>query len=69
MQNVPLLPLGDITNVCQQTTVDLDEKKEQKKARRRAAYRKKKEEAANKQKDENLTALTISGKDVYVSAI
>ena len=64
-----MLPLGDITNVCQPSSVDLDEKKEQIKARRRAAYRKKKEEAASKQKDENLTALTISGTDVYVSAI
>ena len=69
MLNVGGLPLGDITNVCQPTTVDLDDKKEQLKSRRRAAYRKKKEEAASKQKDENLTALTISGKDVYASAI
>ena len=69
MLNVGGLPLGDITNVCQPTTVDLDDKKEQLKSRRRAAYRKKKEEATSKQKDENLTALTISGKDVYVSAI
>ncbi|KAM3312783.1 hypothetical protein ACQJBY_032538 [Aegilops geniculata] len=61
MQNVPLLPLGDITNGCQPTSVDLDEKKEQIKARRRAAYRKKKEEAASKQQDENLAALTKSG--------
>ncbi|XP_044374910.1 uncharacterized protein [Triticum aestivum] len=60
MQNVPLLPLGDITNGCQPTSVDLDEKKEQIKARRRAAYRKKKEEAASKQQDENLAALTKS---------
>ncbi|XP_044425279.1 uncharacterized protein [Triticum aestivum] len=60
MQNVPLLPLDDITNGCQPTSVDLDEKKEQIKARRRAAYRKKKEEAASKQQDENLAALTIS---------
>ena len=52
MQNVPLLPLGDITNGCQPSSVDLDEKKEQIKARRRAAYRKKKEEAASKQLDE-----------------
>ena len=64
MQNVPLLPLGDITNGCQPTSVDLDEKKEQIKARRRAAYRKKKEEAASKQQDENLAALMKSGKDV-----
>ena len=63
MQNVPLLPLGDITNGCQPTSVDLDEKKEQIKARRRAAYRKKKEEATVKQQDENLSALTISGKN------
>nr|XP_045084737.1 uncharacterized protein LOC123494120 [Aegilops tauschii subsp. strangulata] len=60
MLNVGGLPLGDITNVCQPTTVDLDDKKEQLKSRRRAAYRKKKEEAASKQKDENLSALSIS---------
>ena len=64
MQNVPLLPLGDITNGCQPISVDLDEKKEQMKARRRAAYRKKKEEAASKQLDENQPALTILGKNV-----
>ncbi|XP_048530186.1 uncharacterized protein LOC125509291 isoform X2 [Triticum urartu] len=64
MLNVGWLPLGDITNVCQPTTVDLDDEKEQLKSRRRAAYRKKKEEAASKQKDENLTALTISDGDL-----
>ena len=69
MLNVGGLPLGDITNVCQPTTVADDDKKEQLKSRRRAADRKKKEEADNKQKDENLTAITISGMDVYVSAI
>ncbi|XP_044380597.1 uncharacterized protein [Triticum aestivum] len=61
MLNVPQLPLGDITNVCQPSSMDLDEKKEQIKARRRAAYRKKKEEAASKQLDENQPALTILG--------
>lgn len=40
-----------------------EEKMEQIKARRRAAYRKKKEEATVKQQDENLSALTISGKN------
>ena len=59
-----MLPLGDITKVCQPTSVDLDEKKELTNARRRAGYRKKKEEAASKQQDENLPAITKSGKDV-----
>ena len=68
-QNVPRHPLSDITNADQPSSVDLDEKRELKKARRRAAYRKKKEEADSKQKVENLTAITISGMDVYVSAI
>ena len=62
-QNVPRHPLSDITNAYQPSSMDLDEKKEQIKARRRAAYRKKKEEAASKQQDENLSALTISGKN------
>ena len=64
MQNVPLSPLGDITNVYEPASVDLDDKNEQIKARRRAAYRKKKEEAASKQQDENLDAHAISGKNV-----
>ena len=62
--NVPRHPHSDITNADQPSSVDLDEKRELIKARRRAAYRKKKEEATVKQQDENLSALTISGKNV-----
>ena len=63
-QNVPHHPLSDITNAYQPSSMDLDEKREFIKSRRRAAYRKKKEEATVKQQDENLSALTISGKNV-----
>ena len=61
--NVPRHPHSDITNADQPSSVDLDEKRELIKARRRAAYRKKKEEATVKQQEENLSALTISGKN------
>ena len=64
VHKVPSSPLGDITNGYQPTSVDLDEKNDQIKARGRAAYRKKKEESTVKQQDENLSALTISGKNV-----
>ena len=63
MQNVPLSPLGDISNGCQPTSVDLDKKNEKIKAQRRATYHKKKEDATSKKKDENLPALTNSGKN------
>ena len=62
--NVPCHPQSDINNADQPSSVDLDEKRELKKARRRAAYRKKKEEDTVKQQDENLSALTTSGKSV-----
>ena len=61
--NVPRHPHSDITNADQPSSVDLDEKRELIKARRRASYRKKKEEATVKQQEENLSALTISGKN------
>ena len=64
MQNVARHPLGDITNAYQPSSMDLDERKELIKARRRASYRKRKEEATVKQQNENLSALTISGKNV-----
>lgn len=64
VQNVARHPLGDITNAYQPSSMDVDERKELIKARRRAAYRKRKEEATVKQQNENLSALTISGKNV-----
>jgi hypothetical protein len=67
VENVSLSPFGDIGNVSQRTSVDLDDKNELIKARRRAAYRKRKEEAAKNQPDENLPVQTISGKPITLS--
>ena len=63
-ENVPRHPLSDITDANRPSSMDLDDKKEVIKAWRRVAYRKKKEEANVNRQDENLTALTISGKNV-----